>query len=40
METGIPFNAAAFVKALQMIYKKTHPPDGDKEVVPKGRKEQ
>lgn len=40
MEKGIPFNAAAFVEALQMIYKKTHPPDGDKEVDSEDRKEQ
>ena len=31
METGIPFNATAFVTALQTIYKKTHPPDGVKD---------
>ena len=39
-ETGVPFNASKFVEALQSIYKHTHPPDGDKEVIPKDRKEQ
>lgn len=39
-ETGVPFDASKFVEALQTIYKHTHPPDGDKEVIPKDRKEQ
>lgn len=38
--TGVPFDARKFIEALQVIYKHTHPPDGDKEVDSEDRKEQ